>query len=85
MANPLVNHDLARGPQRRGHEVSGGRTSVEFRLGDIAHGSTILYHKIGHFTMLPNGQIAVSFVKPNLTCGWSSQTSGGGVWSRSRT
>ncbi len=37
--------------------------------GTGSDGSTILYHEVGHFTMLPNGQIAVSFDKPNLTCG----------------
>jgi hypothetical protein len=32
-------------------------------------GSTILYHEVGHYTMLPSGQIAVTFDKPSLTCG----------------
>lgn len=32
-------------------------------------GSTILYHEVTHFTMLPNGDIAVSFDNPSLTCG----------------
>jgi hypothetical protein len=37
--------------------------------GTGSDGSTILYHEVGHYTMLPNGQIAVSFDKPSLTCG----------------
>lgn len=37
--------------------------------GTGSDGSTILYHEVGHFTMLPSGQIAVSFDKPSLTCG----------------
>lgn len=32
-------------------------------------GSTISYHEIGHFTMLPDGELAVSFDKPRVTCG----------------
>ena len=32
-------------------------------------GSAITYHEVGHITMLPNGNVAVSFDKPNLTCG----------------
>jgi hypothetical protein len=37
--------------------------------GTGSDGSTILYHEVGHDTMLPDGQIAVSFDKPTLTCG----------------
>jgi hypothetical protein len=32
-------------------------------------GSTILYHDVTHFTLLPNGEISVFFDKPSLTCG----------------
>jgi hypothetical protein len=32
-------------------------------------GSTIAYHEVGHFTLLPSGDISVSFDKPSLTCG----------------
>jgi hypothetical protein len=32
-------------------------------------GSSILYHEVTHFTMLPNGDVSISFDKPNLTCG----------------
>lgn len=32
-------------------------------------GSTIALHEVGHITMLPDGNIAVQFDKPSLTCG----------------
>ncbi len=32
-------------------------------------GSTLLSHDVTHFTMLPNGDVSVSFDKPSLTCG----------------
>jgi hypothetical protein len=32
-------------------------------------GSTLAYHETGHFTMLPSGDVAVSFDKASLTCG----------------
>lgn len=32
-------------------------------------GSTIAYHETGHFTMLPSGNVSVSFDKTSLTCG----------------
>ena len=32
-------------------------------------GSTIAYHDVAHFTMLPNGDVSVSFDKPSVTCG----------------
>jgi hypothetical protein len=32
-------------------------------------GSTISYHEVGHITMLPDGNVAVSFDKPSLSCG----------------
>ena len=32
-------------------------------------GSTITYHEVGHITMLPDGNVAVSFDKPSLSCG----------------
>ncbi|MFL5962735.1 MAG: hypothetical protein ACJ757_07580 [Gaiellaceae bacterium] len=31
-------------------------------------GSTILYHEVTHFTMLPNGDVSVSFDRPTLSC-----------------
>ncbi len=31
-------------------------------------GSTITYHEVGHMTMLPDGNVAVSFDKPTVTC-----------------
>jgi hypothetical protein len=32
-------------------------------------GSSITYHGVGHITMLPDGNVAVSFDRPILTCG----------------
>jgi hypothetical protein len=32
-------------------------------------GSSISYHEVGHITMLPDGNIAVSFDKPSVSCG----------------
>jgi len=32
-------------------------------------GSTISFHEVDHFTLLPNGKVAVEFAKPRLTCG----------------
>jgi hypothetical protein len=32
-------------------------------------GSTISYHQVDHFTLLPGGKVAVEFEKPRLTCG----------------
>lgn len=34
-------------------------------------GSTISFHEVDHFTLLPRGKIAVEFEKPHLTCGVS--------------
>jgi hypothetical protein len=31
-------------------------------------GSTILYHVVDHFTLLPGGKVGVEFEKPHLTC-----------------
>jgi hypothetical protein len=32
-------------------------------------GSTISYHGVDHFTLLPSGKVAVEFGKPRITCG----------------
>jgi hypothetical protein len=32
-------------------------------------GSTISFHVVDHFTLLPGGKVAVEFAKPRLTCG----------------
>jgi hypothetical protein len=32
-------------------------------------GSTILYHEVDHFSLLPGGKVGVQFEKPHLTCG----------------
>jgi hypothetical protein len=34
-----------------------------------ADGSTIAYHEVAHFTMLPSGDVSVTFDKVSLTCG----------------
>jgi hypothetical protein len=44
-------------------------TFISTIRGAGSDGSTILYHEVGHYTMLPSGQIAVTFDKPSLTCG----------------
>jgi hypothetical protein len=31
--------------------------------------STITYHEVGHLTLLPGGNVAVSFDRPSVTCG----------------
>lgn len=37
--------------------------------GKGSDGSTIAYHEVGHFTLLPSGDVSVSFDRPTLTCG----------------
>jgi hypothetical protein len=32
-------------------------------------GSSLLYHEVEHVTLLPSGNVAVSFDKPSITCG----------------
>jgi hypothetical protein len=32
-------------------------------------GTTILYHVVDHFSLLPGGKVGVEFEKPHLTCG----------------
>lgn len=38
-------------------------------VGKGSDGSRINYHEVAHATLLPSGDVAVSFDKPSLTCG----------------
>jgi hypothetical protein len=71
--------DQVSGVTYTGHDTFWGKTNVNRQNSNStftstvhtagSDGSSISYHEVGHITMLPDGNVSVSFDKPSLTCG----------------
>jgi hypothetical protein len=63
-----TGHDAIWGNQNINRQDSNGTFTGSIRATG-SDGSAITYHEVGHITMLPDGNVAVSFDKPSLSCG----------------
>ncbi len=63
-----TGHSTVWGGQNLNRQNSNSTFTNNFR-GTGSDGSTIAYHEVAHFTMLPDGNVSVSFDTVTVTCG----------------